>query len=268
MRIPLNEPARLTSEQTDAYLKRIGVKRSSTPNLGFLNELVYAHQTTIAFENLDVFYQLAPISLNCNDLFEKIITRKRGGFCYELNGLFAALLRSLGYEVLPIIVRITMYPNPEPPVSHRSNLVSLDNNLYLVDVGFGGPVPSFALKVEDGFSKTGSGQVFSVHSCGKDWYELVYENSSEGPIPVLEFSTTPFRDYDFFPFAYNHSENPSSSFRRKLNINIRTDCGSRSISAMTYTEHVHDEVVQFEIGNEAELEHILAEKFGIRDWRN
>src|SRR6267142_5206908 len=83
---------------TQAYLKRINYTGPSAPGAETLRLLQVAHLRTVPFENLSI-HSGEPIVLDDEALFEKIVRRRRGGFCYELNGLFAALLRALGFEV-------------------------------------------------------------------------------------------------------------------------------------------------------------------------
>ena len=82
----------------DDYLDRIGLTRPITVNIEGLRQLQYAHLMRVPFENLDI-YLGRPIRLDPASFFQKIVQRRRGGFCYELNGLFACLLRSLGFQV-------------------------------------------------------------------------------------------------------------------------------------------------------------------------
>ena len=81
----------------DAYLRRIGYCGSPRPTIGTLRALHVAHLATVPFENLSIHLG-EPIVLDVEALFEKIVTRRRGGFCYELNGLFGAMLQALGFD--------------------------------------------------------------------------------------------------------------------------------------------------------------------------
>src|SRR5688500_2931419 len=82
----------------NAYLNRIGYQGPLEPSAQTLRDLHVAHLRTVPFENLSI-HSHEPIVLDDAALFEKVVQRRRGGFCYELNGLFTALLRSLGFEV-------------------------------------------------------------------------------------------------------------------------------------------------------------------------
>jgi N-hydroxyarylamine O-acetyltransferase len=120
-----------------AYLDRIGAQRPAEPTLDALAELTVAHLYAVPFENLDIAAH-RPLSLEPDVLFDKIVVRRRGGFCYELNGLFARLLRELGFSVTLLAGQVfdpsTGVPGPER--AHLVLLVELDGS-WLVDVGWG-----------------------------------------------------------------------------------------------------------------------------------
>src|SRR6266700_6959593 len=88
-----------------AYLDRIGAARPRVADAHALRALHRAHQMAVPFENLSIHLH-EPISLEPDDLIEKIVTRRRGGFCYELNGAFALLLRALGFDVVLVAARV------------------------------------------------------------------------------------------------------------------------------------------------------------------
>src|SRR5216684_5534157 len=121
---------------TRAYLQRINYTGPLDPSAETLRGLQVAHLRTIPFENLSI-HSGEVIVLDNHALFEKIVRRRRGGFCYELNGLFGALLRALGFDVTMLSARVA---NAEgifgPDFDHMTLLVSLAER-WLVDVGFG-----------------------------------------------------------------------------------------------------------------------------------
>jgi N-hydroxyarylamine O-acetyltransferase len=119
------------------YLERIGLARPPAATLDGLAELGLAHLYTVPFENLDIAAG-RPLSLDPDALYDKIVVRRRGGFCYELNGLFAQLLRELGFEVT-LLAGQTVDPTDGTPGPERAHLVlrvDLDRP-WLVDVGWG-----------------------------------------------------------------------------------------------------------------------------------
>ena len=123
----------------DAYLTRIGYTGPRTPDATTLAALHHAHILAVPFENLDIGLG-RPITLDLPSRYAKIVTRRRGGFCYELNGLFAWLLQQLGYGVT--LLSAGVYGGdgaPGPDYDHLTLLVRCpgDPTPWLADVGFG-----------------------------------------------------------------------------------------------------------------------------------
>ena len=121
----------------DAYLRRIGLSAAPERTLDGLAELGLAHLCAVPFENLDIAAGRT-LSLDLEAIYDKIVVRRRGGFCYELNGLFAWLLRELGFAVTLLAGRLVdpVTAEPGPERAHLALLVDLDGP-WLVDVGWG-----------------------------------------------------------------------------------------------------------------------------------
>lgn len=119
----------------DAYLSRIGSARPERPGADELATLQQNHLASVPFENLSIHLG-EEIVLEEKALLEKVVTRRRGGFCYELNGAFAALLSALGYEVTMLAARVFTPDGLGPLFDHLVLRVDLAQP-WLVDVGFG-----------------------------------------------------------------------------------------------------------------------------------
>jgi N-hydroxyarylamine O-acetyltransferase len=121
-----------------AYLRRIGAERPQILDEAALASLHRAHLMTVPFENLSIHLG-EPISLAGPDLMSKIVTGRRGGFCYELNGAFALVLEALGAEVARVAARVYGGGGLGPPFDHLALVVRLPggNGRWLADVGFG-----------------------------------------------------------------------------------------------------------------------------------
>ncbi|OLF07624.1 hypothetical protein BLA60_27330 [Actinophytocola xinjiangensis] len=117
------------------YLDRIGAPTPGAPDEALLRDLHARHLATVPFENLSIHLG-EPVTLDEPSLVDKIIDRRRGGFCYELNGLFAALLATLGFPVTPLAARRHTADGPSHPFDHLVLRVDLDQR-YLADVGSG-----------------------------------------------------------------------------------------------------------------------------------
>jgi N-hydroxyarylamine O-acetyltransferase len=121
-----------------AYLDRVGVAAPAVSDAASLRALHLAHQVTVPFENLSI-HLAEPISLEESDLADKIVRRRRGGFCYELNGVFALLLEALGARVSRVAARVYGEAGLSPPFDHLALVVrpADGSGPWLADVGFG-----------------------------------------------------------------------------------------------------------------------------------
>ncbi|MFB6119035.1 arylamine N-acetyltransferase [Halosegnis sp.] len=155
----------------DAYLERLGLADRERPSdIKTLTRLVRAHALTVPFETLAVTgdphgpHEGAGVSLDPANCYEKVVGRGRGGFCYELNGLFGWLLDTLGYDVDRVAAMVFDDDgDPSPPANHLSNVVALDRR-YLVDVGTGGPRPRGPVPLDGTIRTERSGVAWRVDS--------------------------------------------------------------------------------------------------------
>lgn len=122
---------------TQRYLQHIGFTGAARPDLPTLQQLHHRHMLSVPFENLSIIYHQG-IRLAPEALFSKVVERNRGGFCYELNTLFALLLREIGFRVSFISGEIrARVGHFGPPYDHLALRVDLEDQAWLVDVGFG-----------------------------------------------------------------------------------------------------------------------------------
>jgi N-hydroxyarylamine O-acetyltransferase len=131
--------------QLGPYLTRTGVKPPVVPDLETLRRLHAAHVAAIPFENLDILLGRG-ISLDPARLFDKLVDGGRGGYCFEQNSLFLAVLREIGFTAVPMEARVRSGSTTIRPRTHMVLAVQLDGESWLADVGFGGdgllePVP-------------------------------------------------------------------------------------------------------------------------------
>jgi N-hydroxyarylamine O-acetyltransferase len=128
-----------------AYFKRIEWNGPVKTDLETLRQIHFHHATRIPFENIDIQLGI-PIALNLPALEEKMVRRRRGGYCFEQNHLFQAALREIGFDVTACEARVRMAINFVAPRTHMLLVVKLSQGAFLCDVGFGGeglfyPVP-------------------------------------------------------------------------------------------------------------------------------
>jgi len=134
--------------------------------LDYLSALQKHHLASVPFENLSLHYSKEhKNSLNQDDLFEKIVTRKKGGYCFEINGFFGLILQSLGFDSVSVGARVVLV-SPAAGWDHQVNLVSIAGMTYLVDVAFGGKL--LAIKM-------------SILTNSKDYRLLPYPSDTSSP---------------------------------------------------------------------------------------
>lgn len=244
------------------YLKRISLDAMPGATLAGLNQLVYAHQRTIPFENLDVCEFHRPISLEIPVLYQKIIENKRGGYCFELNALFHGLLTACGFKSQACAVRIQRGKDYIAMPLHRANLVDIGGTFYFCDVGYGGPQPGGALALIDGFEKTICGHSYRSESLDDSRWMLHMYNDGRWA-PFMELTTLKMEPIDFIPTSFYCSNSPDSIFTSLRFINIRLPEGSVSILGDDYTRSEKGVKTQKKITSDEEFYRILADEFGI-----
>lgn len=132
----------------DAYFHRIDHTGEAKPTATGLARLMLAHVRSIPFSNVEIL-RGQPVSLAADDVFDKLVTRRRGGYCFEQNGLFARVLTVLGFTVRPVGARVTLRaaPGEVTAVSHMALIVQAEGVDWLVDVGFGALSPTAPLRL-------------------------------------------------------------------------------------------------------------------------
>jgi N-hydroxyarylamine O-acetyltransferase len=130
----------------DAYLQRTGHTGHISPDEKHLRELHHAHFHAIPFENFDILIGKG-ISLEPKALFDKLVHRQRGGYCFELNGLFLAALKAFGFEARALLGRVHITGVPSCR-GHQITLITIQGKQWIADVGFGGGTPRTPIPLE------------------------------------------------------------------------------------------------------------------------
>lgn len=261
----------------ESYLERIGMKKEQ-PSRAYLDALIYAHQCTIPFETLDVTDYHRPISLRTKDLFDKIITRKRGGYCFELNGLFVLLLQSLGFDAYSCPGRMLMCDDPVPmPATHRGSIIRLENKLLFCDVGFGGPMPAGSLIFKDSLEQTIRGETFWFKQESQYWYTLIRRTSGKAKTDTAEMYRPEVKDrvislsllsvtpVDWLPVDFygpNLARSTGETSFPTRTVTLRKPNGYISLIGNVFTEVKDGERTRISV-TEAEAAEILRIKFNL-----
>src|SRR5215207_288146 len=213
----------------EAYLKRINYTGPLTPTAETLRALQVAHLMNVAFENLSI-HAGEPIVLEDDALFTKIVERRRGGFCYEANGLFAALLRALGFEVAMLAAGVARPQGGFGPMFDHMTLMVTLSERWLVDVGFG---ESF---VEPLLLDSRDVQVQGTRSfriVDDDDYLILMRRIDGGEWqPQYRFTLQPYTFADYEEMCRFHQTSPDSHFTKGCICSLLTEDGRVTLSDM------------------------------------
>lgn len=244
-----------------AYLRRIGVDDDVAPSAETLRRLHVAHLRTVPFENLDI-HRDRPIRLDQAAFFEKIVNERRGGYCYELNGLFGWLLEEIGFTVT--LLSAGVYEEEAdrfgPDGDHLCLLVEGDQR-WLADVGFGA---SFLepLPLADGAENVDGSSAYRLEENGDEW-TLWSRDAAKDRVPQYRFTLRARRLYDFTYANHYMQTSPESHFTQKQICTRSTPEGRTTISDMRLIKTIHGHRTEVQIGGDAEYAELLKEHFGI-----
>ena len=237
--------------QVKAYLNRIGLNSCLDNSLETLNKLLFAHLTHIPFDSIDVWGAGICPSLELQDIYEKIVINRRGGYCFEQNTLFRIMLCSLGFDAYQVAACILSPDGSAQPPAHNVVICNLDGRKLLLDVGFGGPVPYEALELVPG--KYG---IFDLEKNG-EYYRLTRQEG-DTVRPFILFRDVPVTISDLIPMNFYISQKPDSHFRHILHINQRNPDGSTYVvNGNELKIHKDGQTVVQTIGSIEELKEVL-----------
>jgi N-hydroxyarylamine O-acetyltransferase len=245
----------------DAYCARINYTGSREVSASALKGLHHAHAHNVPFENLDIHLGRS-LSLLPADLFNKIVTQKRGGYCYEVNSFFAMALRAAGFQVTGLLARV-LYGFPDiRPRSHQALLVTIGNESCLADVGFGSCCLREPLRLVPG----------AVSEQGPDRFRLRAEAGAAYVLEALlvgrwqdlySFTLEPFELVDFEPFNYWNSTSPDVRWTKQKVCTLPTPEGRIVAVDWEFKNHGRDSTQTIRANSDAEYRHMLREYFGL-----
>lgn len=250
-------------DQIDAYLKRINYSYSGArdASLETLRGLHSAHVFSVPFENLDIHLGKG-ISLEPDAIFDKIVGNRRGGYCYEVNGLFSGVLIALGFDVTRLQGRIMFGYNEVRPRSHQVSLVKIDGQSWIADVGYGGrgllePIlltPDVEVR-----------QYTETYRLRQDpFFGYVLQSIIEGQWQnLLGFTLEPQHPVDYrFPNYWN-STSPDSNFVKHRTVAMATPDGRKIMTDMQLKIRHNADVTTEMLPDMDAYRHALAEHFGL-----
>jgi N-hydroxyarylamine O-acetyltransferase len=244
------------------YLARIGYSGPLEASEKVLAELQERHLHTVPYENLDILRRV-PLSLDIPHLYDKIVTRRRGGYCFELNALFGWLLRELGFEVTDLFARFWRdEPDPPPKRRHHVLKVSAGGRDYLCDVGVGGIVPRRPILMEERLEQRQGNECYMLE---RDPYYgwMLCEYKAESWQRIYSFTEEPQLPKDYIMASFWCENSPDSIFTKGAMLAIRTPDGRNTVSGKEFRIFAGKEVRTFIPATEQEYREALRNYFGI-----
>ncbi|MEM6642236.1 MAG: arylamine N-acetyltransferase [Bacteroidota bacterium] len=244
------------------YLKRLNLS-GEAPSLSFLRKLHRAHLLIVPFENLDIHYR-QKIVLDYELIFKKIIVGRRGGYCYELNGLFYHLLYHLGFDVKVISAQVFKEEEDAfgKAFGHMALLIKLEENSYLADVGFGECIvfPKMMKSMEVQMDHVNYWRLEEDAD-----HHLVLKSSADAIHfkTQYRFSTQPKELIQFMEMNEYYQTNVSSSFTQGKLITRLTESGRITLTDRKFSELKLGKKLETEIQSEDEFLAVLQQHFGI-----
>ena len=243
-----------------SYLERISYDGPLDVSHDTLRALHLAHLYTVPFENLDIHLG-RPLSLDGAALFNKIVTRRRGGFCYELNGLFGALLRDLGFRVTMLSAEVAREAGGfSAPFDHLTLRVDLDEP-WLADVGFGNGF-RLPVRLDDAADQPQGDSAYLIIPDG-DYRVLLRRDLGGDWTPQYRFTLQPHTLAEFADRCRFHQTSPESHFTQGRICTLATRAGRVTLSGMRLIVTTPAGRTESDLPGEAEYAAALRDRFGV-----
>ncbi|WP_437730683.1 arylamine N-acetyltransferase family protein [Sorangium sp. So ce1335] len=246
----------------DAYLARIGYRGALAPTREVLDALHTAHVHSIPFENVDVLLGRR-IRLDLAGVQAKLVSARRGGYCFEQNTLFVAVLRRIGFKVTTLIARVRFNQTQAgiSPRSHMLSLIDMPGGPLLADVGFGGPGLSRSVRLVEGERQPQESDVVSLRREGSSVWVLE-SRMGEQPQDLYAFTLEESYPVDYEVANHFTSTHPDSLFVNNLIAALPTPEGRVTLRNRTLGVLRQGQLERVELEREA-IVGVLRDRFGL-----
>jgi N-hydroxyarylamine O-acetyltransferase len=244
----------------EAYLNRINYEGELDTSPEVLNRLQKQHLLAVPFENLDIHYRK---KIDLEKSYDKIVVRRRGGFCYELNGLFYELLKSLGFKTKLISARV--YDKNKGygrEFDHMAIIATINDAQYLVDVGFG-EFTFYPVKMELNKMKEDQRGKFKIEKYD-DAYLQISKIEGDEIVPQYLFSGIERKLAEYTEMCNYHQTSPDSHFTQKRVCSLPTEKGRITISGNVLKIKEDENIREIILNDEEEFNKTLWEYFKIK----
>ncbi|MEE9684789.1 N-hydroxyarylamine O-acetyltransferase [Lelliottia amnigena] len=246
-----------------AYFARIDWHQPAQADIDTLRALHLQHNSAIPFENIDVVLP-REIHLDDQNVADKLIAARRGGYCFEQNGLFERVLREMGFHVRSVLGRVVLSNPPQmPPRTHRLLLVELNGERWIADVGFGGQTLTAPIRLIAGEEQATPHGLYRLINEGNDWVLQFRHHDHWQSMYHFDLVTQYFNDYVMGNFWSAHW--PQSHFRHHLLMcRHLLDGGKLTLTNFHFTHWQGMHVVeQRNLADTSELYQLMQERFGL-----
>ena len=238
------------------YFKRLQIE-PEIPSLELVEALQKKHIATFSFNNIAVLLD-KPISLDIEDILEKIVTKNLGGYCFEHNALMYEVLKSLGFDVRILMAKVLNNKEADVPRTHRITLLEWENEQYIVDVGFGAMTAPQVLNIRDTHIKEGYRMVVKSN----DIYQLEVVKGDDF-FSLYRFDLGQYTQSDCIMGNFYSSQHPSAVFVNNFVISLRLSEVTLSFRNGIYHRINKDEREILEVKDVKQLQSIVNNDFSI-----
>lgn len=244
------------------FFQRIGMDPDTQirQDAAFLGQVQSHCVCAIAYENLDILAG-KPLDLTEDALFEKIVLRGRGGYCFENNGLLACMLREMGFSVTERFARYLRGETGLPMRRHRLSVVQLDDGAYMCDIGIGQTAPRLPVRLEEGTPQVQGSEVYRFRQ--DPLHGWVLQERKDGQWKdYLCFADVQAFPIDFVQPSFFCEKHPDSVFNKRPMVAIKTPTGRRSLDDRCYKVFENDQLcAQEDAISDARMSALLEEVF-------
>ena len=242
------------------YLQRIDYAGPLSPALETLQRLQFAHVQHIPFENLDILLG-QPILLDHESIWNKLVVRNRGGYCFEQNRLLATVLENLGFQVTCLAGRVQMGSQQVRPKTHMLLMIQVEGEDWLADVGFGGESLLYPLRFKMDEVQSQFGWRYRI-AAERDYYSL-QSMRPEGWFELYRFTLEPRHPIDYDVANHYTSTHSQSRFMQNLIVARPSSEARVSLWNRTLLVQTPSGTTETPVKGDEELLQLLAERFGL-----
>ena len=220
-----------------------------------ITKLIKAHLRTFPFSSLKVLLK-EEISLDLNSIYENIVLKKRGGYCFEHNKLMYEVLKELGFNVTHYLGRVVNNTDNIPPQTHRFTLLAYEGDRYLIDVGIGFRTPSVPVKFGNKPSISHLGIQYKIIELEDKTFSMQLIEKGK-PFNATKFNLNRCYEPDFEMGHFYSYKNPNAVFTNNFVISLIQDNVIHSLVNNKYLKIYKNKTEEIEIKNSEQLEKIL-----------